>query len=135
MKTDVFINLPVNDLNRSKNFFKKLGFEFKQQFSNEQAACMILNNESYVMLLQEKFFQDFTKNGIADTSQFTEVLLAISVDSKENVNSFLENAIKMGAREAREPQDNNYMYGRSFHDLDGHIWEIFWMDPSGIPQE
>lgn len=135
MKTDVFINLPVNDLNRSKNFFKKLGFEFKQQFSNEQAACMILNHESYVMLLQEKFFQDFTKNGIADTSQFTEVLLAISVDSKENVNSFLENAIKMGAREAREPQDNNYMYGRSFHDLDGHIWEIFWMDPSGIPQE
>lgn len=135
MKTDVFINLPVNDLNRSKNFFKKLGFVFKQQFSNEQAACMILNNESYVMLLQEKFFQDFTKNGIADTSQFTEVLLAISVDSKENVNSFLENAIKMGAREAREPQDNNYMYGRSFHDLDGHIWEIFWMDPSGIPQE
>lgn len=135
MKTDVFINLPVNDLNRSKNFFKKLGFEFKQQFSNEQAACIILNNESYVMLLQEKFFQDFTKNGIADTSQFTEVLLAISVGSKENVNSFLENAIKMGAREAREPQDNNYMYGRSFHDLDGHIWEIFWMDPSGIPQE
>lgn len=133
MKTDVFINLPVNDLEKSKNFFKRLGFEFKKQFSNEQAACLILNKECYVMLLQEKFFQDFTKNGIADTSQFTEVLLAISVDSEEEVNSFLADALKMGAREAREPQDNNYMYGRSFHDLDGHIWEVFWMDPSGIP--
>ncbi len=132
---DVYINLVVKDLKKSVDFFKQLGFDFNQQFSNEQGACMILNKESYVMLLQERFFQDFTKNAIADTSQFTEVLLAISVDSKESVNSFLENALEMGAREAREPQDPGFMYGRSFHDLDGHIWEIFWMDASNMPQE
>ena len=130
MKTDVYINLPVNDLKKSVDFFKQLGFEFNPRYSNEQAACMKLNNESYVMLLQEIFFQDFTKNAIADTSQFTEVLLAISVDSKEHVNTLLEYALELGAREAREPQINNFMFGRSFHDLDGHIWEIFWMKPS-----
>ncbi len=134
MKTDVYINLPVNDLKKSVDFFKQLGFKFNSKFSNEQAACMKLNNESYVMLLQEIFFQDFTKNAIADTSQFTEVLLAISVDSKNNVNSLLEHALGIGAREAREPQVNKFMYGRSFHDLDGHIWEIFWMNPSENPQ-
>lgn len=135
MKTDVYINLPVNDLKKSVNFFKELGFDFDPKFSNEQAACMILNKKCYVMLLQERFFQDFTKNAIADTTQFTEVLLAISVDSKESVNSFLDKALGMGAREARETQDSNFMFGRSFHDLDGHIWEIFWMDISKMPQE
>ncbi len=130
MNTDVYINLPVNDLKKSVDFFKQLGFDFNPKYSNEQAACMKLNNESYVMLLQEIFFQDFTKNAIADTSQFTEVLLAISVDSKEHVNTLLEYALELGAREARDPQDNNFMFGRSFHDLDGHIWEIFWMKPS-----
>jgi hypothetical protein len=135
VKTDVYINLPVNDLKKSVDFFKQLGFDFNSRFSNDQTACMILNNECYVMLLQEMYFRDFTNNGIADTSQFTEVLLAISVDSKEKVNSFLENALRMGAREAREPQDNNFMFGRSFHDLDGHIWEIFWMNPTEITQD
>jgi len=135
LKTDVYINLPVNNLKKSVDFFKQLGFDFNSKFSNEKAACMILNKESFIMLLQERFFQDFTKNAIADTSQFTEVLLAISVDSKEQVNSFLETALGMGAREAREPQDPGFMFGRSFHDLDGHIWEIFWMDASNMPQE
>ncbi len=135
MKSDVYINLPVKDLKKSMEFFKKLGFVFNPSFSNDKAACMILNKRSFVMLLQEKFFQDFTKNGIADTSQFTEVLLAIAVDAKEKVNAFIEKALKMGGREAREPQESKHLFGRSFHDLDGHIWEIFWMSNSNLPNE
>lgn len=135
MATKTFINLAVKDLPETRNFFHALGFNFNEQFSNENGACMIISEESYVMLLQEVFFKEFTKNELADARKVTEVLIALSFDSKEEVNSILEKAIGLGAKEARDPQDHGFMFARSFHDLDGHIWEIFWMNMSEVPQQ
>ncbi len=130
MTTPVFINLCVEDLLRTNNFWQTLGFRFKEKFSNEVATCMILNDQAFVMLLTKPFFTQFTRNPVSDAHRQTEVLLAIGLDSREAVDAFLEKAIAMGAREARDRQDMEHMYSRAFHDLDGHIWEVGWMDPT-----
>jgi uncharacterized protein len=134
MSTKIFVNLPVKDLERSKAFFSKLGYAFNPQFTDEKAACMVIGDDIYTMLLTEPFFKSFTKKDIADTSRTTEVLVALSADSKGNVDELLRKALEAGAKEPRPPQEYDFMYGRSFEDLDGHIWEVFWMDPSAIKQ-
>jgi len=130
MATKMFINLAVKDLKQTMDFFSKLGFLYNPQFTDDNAACMVINDDCSVMLLAEAFFKTFTKKELVDAHKSTEVLTAISADSKDKVNEILDKALAMGATEAREPQDLGFMYGRSFSDLDGHIWEIIWMDQS-----
>lgn len=128
----VFINLPVKNLKRSMEFFSKLGFEYNQQFTDEKAACMILSEEAYVMLLTQPFFQTFTRRALCDSSQHTEVLLAVSCDSREEVDRMVGIAVAGGGKHAMDPQDHGFMYNWSFYDLDDHHWEVLWMDPSTI---
>ena len=128
------MSLPVKDLDKSKEFFAKLGFTFNPQFTNQSAACMVISEDNYAMLLVESFFKTFTKKEIANAQKSTEVIVALSEESKAKVDEMLGKALAAGAREPREPQDHGFMYGRSLEDLDGHIWEIFWMDPQAINQ-
>ena len=132
MTTKIFVNLAVNDLDRSKAFFKQLGFTFNPIFTDETAACMVITDDIYAMLLTYPKFKEFTKKDIADAHKTTEVLTCLSFDSKDEVNELIDKAVAAGGTEAREPQDYGFMYGRSFNDPDGHIWEIIWMDPSHI---
>ncbi len=110
----------------------KLRFKFNPQFTDENATCMIIGDDIFVMLFVEKFFKTFTKNENCDTSKNTEVLLALSADSREKIDQMIKKAIESGGSESREPQDHGSMYGRSFQDIDGHIWEITYMDKSAI---
>lgn len=135
MATKIFVNLPVKDLAVSMEFFSKIGFTFNEQFTDENAACMVVSEDIFVMLLVEPFFQTFTKKEVVDATKATEVLTALSVESREAVDERLAVALEAGAAEAREPQDHDFMYGRSFEDLDGHIWEIFYMDEEKVAQE
>jgi uncharacterized protein len=132
MTTKIFVNLPVEDLDKSKAFFGKLGYRFNPQFTDETAACMVITDDIYTMLLTKAKFQEFTRKPIADATQTTEVLTCLSVESKAKVDEILDAALAAGATEARDPMDYGFMYGRSFNDLDGHIWEIIWMDPQSI---
>ena len=132
MNTKIFVNLAVKDLNKAMEFFSKLGFRFNPQFTDETAACMVISDDIFAMLLTEAKFREFTKKEIADATKTTEVLTCLSTDSKAKVNDIVDTALKEGATEAREPMDYGFMYGRSFNDLDGHIWEIIWMDPSHV---
>ena len=135
MKTKIFVNLPVEDLNKTIDFFTKLGFKFNPQFTDENATCMIVGDDIFVMLLVEKFFKTFTKKEISDTSKNTEVIVALSVEGKENVDQMINKAIEYGGKESREPQDHGWMYGRSFEDIDGHLWEIIYMDESVLKND
>ena len=128
MTTKIFLNLPVRDLNKTIEFFTKLGFKFNPQFTDENATCMIVGEDIFVMLLVEKFFKTFTKKEICDTSKNTEVIVALSVEGREKVDQMINKAIEAGGTESREPQDHGWMYGRSFEDINGHIWEIIYMD-------
>jgi hypothetical protein len=136
MANQIFVNLPVKDLERTKEFFSKLGFTFNPQFTDQNAACMIIGENIYAMLLVEKFFRTFTADKeISDARRSTEVLNALSVDSREDVDEMVEKAIEAGGREFRESQDYGWMYGRALEDLDGHIWEVLYMDKSRMPEE
>jgi len=128
MNRKIFVNLPVRDLEKSKEFFAKLGFGFNPRFTNEDAACMVVSDDIFVMLLTETYFKTFTKKDIADAHSTTEVLVCLSEASRAAVDAHLAKALEAGASEAREAQDLGFMYGRSFSDLDGHIWEIVWVD-------
>lgn len=130
MSTKIFVNLAVQDLDRSMAFFQQLGFEFNPQFTDATAACITITDDIYAMLLTHSKFKEFTKKDIVDAHTMTEVLTCLSFDSKDKVNDLVDKAIAAGATEARDPQDYGFMYGRSFNDLDGHIWEVIWMDPS-----
>ena len=134
MAKQIFVNLPVKDLGKTLEFFKKLGFEFNPQFTDENATCMVVNENIFVMLLVEKFFKTFTQKEICDTTKNTEVITALSTESREKVDQMLENVIKAGGKESRKPQDHGWMYGRSFEDLDGHIWEIIYMDEKALKE-
>lgn len=135
MNTKIFVNLPVKDLNRSMNFFKSMGYTFNPQFTDETAACLVISEDIYAMLLTHEKFKSFTSKEIADSSKTTEVLVALSTDSREKVNELVDKALSAGATKARDPEDYGFMYQRSFNDPDGHTWEILWMDPSYITQE
>lgn len=132
MATKIFVNLPVKDLQKSMNFFGSLGYKFNPQFTDEKAACMVISEDIYSMLLTEAFFQGFTPKTITDAHKSTEVLLALSADSRQAVDELVNKALAAGGTEVREPQDHGFMYARSFNDLDGHIWEVLWMDPNAI---
>jgi len=132
MSTQIFINLPVTDLKKSVEFFTALGFTFNPQFTNENGTCLVISEDIYVMLLVEKFFQTFTPKGIADANQSTEVINALMVESRSRVDQLAEAAFLAGARPVNPPQDHGWMYGRSFQDLDGHLWEVGWMDPDHV---
>jgi len=132
MATKIFLNLPVLNLEKSIQFFKGLGYSFNQQFTDDSAACMVISNDIYAMLLTHDKFNQFTNKNIVDAKKNTEVLVCLSAESRNNVDELLNKALAEGAQEYREPQDYGFMYGRSFEDLDGHIWEVMWMDPSAI---
>jgi len=130
----IFVNLPVKDLQRTKAFFEKLGFTYNAQFTDDKAACMIISEEAYVMLLTEPFFQTFTKKQIADTQRASEGLFCLSCDSRAEVDQLVETALESGGSRAMDPQDHGFMYGWSFYDPDGHHWEVMWMDPGFVNQ-
>lgn len=134
MAKQIFVNLPVKDLGKTIEFFKKLGFEFNPQFTDENATCMIVDENIFVMLLVEKFFKTFTQKEICDTTKNIEVITALSTESREKVDKMLDNVIKAGGKESRKPQDHGWMYGRSFEDLDGHIWEMIYMDEKALKE-
>jgi uncharacterized protein len=124
----IFVNLPVADLDRSVAFYRSIGAEQNVQFSDETAACMVLSETIHVMLLTHAKFAQFTPKRIADARETSEVLLCVSCDSRAAVDEITEAALAAGGREPREPQDHGFMYGRSFEDPDGHIWEPMFMD-------
>ncbi|MFD4029221.1 VOC family protein [Streptomyces sp. NPDC058637] len=126
----IFVNLPVKDLETSKNFFGKLGFGFNPQFSDETTACLVISDTIFAMLISEPRFKDFTKKEIADASRTTEVLLALSADSRDRVDELADAALAAGGSPANDAMDMGFMYGRSFQDPDHHIWEVVWMDPA-----
>src|SRR4029077_417136 len=128
----IFLNLPVRDLKRSIEFFTRLGFSFNPQFTDENAACMIVSEEAFVMLLVEARFKDFTRKQICDTRSQTEGIFALSAESRAEVDELVKTAIAAGGTHAADPIDHGFMYGWSFHDLDGHHWEVVYMDPSAI---
>ena len=129
MPTQVFINLSTKDLEKAKNFYTGLGFSINPQFTDEKAACVVISETIFVMLLKEAFFKTFIQNKeITDTSKNTEVLVALSAESKEKVNEMADKAIDSGGSAFRDPEDHGFMYTRSFQDPDGHIWEIVWMN-------
>lgn len=126
----LFVNLPVQDLTKSVDFFTSLGFGFNQQFSDEKAACLVLSEQACVMLLATPFFATFTTREVADAGATTEAILAISAQSRDEVDALVDQALALGGGAGRAPMDEGFMYGRSFFDLDGHAWEVMWMDPS-----
>ena len=128
----MFVNLPVSNLDRSVAFFTELGFTFDPRFTDENATCMIVSDQAFVMLLSEPFFRGFTKNQICDTSTHTEAIFALSCESKVEVDQIVRKAIDAGGRHALDPVDHGFMYNWSFYDLDGHHWEVLWMDPKAV---
>ncbi len=126
--SNIFVNLPIKNLKKSVEFFSTLGFEFNQQFTDKTTTCMIVSDNIFVMLLEESRFQTFTNKDIVDATKATEVLIALSAESPEQVNEMVNKAIEAGGSHANEKQDHGFMYGWSFQDLDGHIWEVVYMD-------
>ena len=135
MTTQIYVNLPVKNLQNSIDFFTHMGFTFNPRFTDANATCMIVGKNIFVMLLVENFFRTFIKKKLCDATKSTEVLLALAVESREKVDEMMKRALKAGGTEPREPQDHGWMYGRSFEDLNGHIWEVFWMDPTGMGKQ
>jgi predicted lactoylglutathione lyase len=132
MINKIFVNLPVKDLKRSMSFFSSLGFSFNKQFTDENAACLVISKDIYAMLLTEKFYQTFIRKEIADSTKVSEVIVALNCESRGEVDVLVEKALKAGAKEYREPEVYEWMYGRSFEDLDGHLWELGYMDPAHV---
>lgn len=132
---EIFVNIPVRDLKRSVEFFSNLGFEFNPKFTDDKAACMIISDEAYVMLLTEPFFRTFTKRELCNASSQTEGIYALSCASRAEVDEMVKKAIAAGGKPAMDPMDRGFMYGWSFYDPDGHHWEVLWMDPQGFEEE
>lgn len=135
MKTQIFINLPVVDLKRSMDFYTAIGFTNNPLFTDVTAACMALSDEIFVMLLTHAKFSEFTKKKIADTKTTASVINSLSVESNDAVNVFMTKALNAGATEPKEAKDYGFMQQRSMADLDGHLWEVFYMDITKIPQQ
>lgn len=130
----VYLNLPVADLGRSRRFFEALGYRFNEQFSNDEVACLILSDQIRAMLHLPASLRRFTKKDIVDARSSTEVLLALQLDSRAAVDAVMDKALAAGAPEPRAHEEHGFMYGRTFEDPDGHIWEVFWMDPTQMPR-
>ncbi|HSB72637.1 MAG TPA: VOC family protein [Candidatus Methylomirabilis sp.] len=134
MARQIYVNLPVKDLKRSTAFFTALGFNFEPKFTDDNAACMIVAENIFVMLLAENFFKTFTKKELCDAKKCTEVLVCLSCDSRAHVTDLVGKAAAAGGTIPGEPQDHGFMYGHAFEDLDGHIWELISMEPSAKGQ-
>ena len=132
MATNIFVNLPVKDLDKSKAFFIALGYSFNAQFTDDTAASLVISDNIYAMLLTHAKMKEFTSKEIADATKTTEVIVCLSCESREAVDSLADKALAAGGSSCREPMEYGFMYGRSFQDLDGHIWEVIWMDPSFV---
>jgi len=129
MAAQIFVNLPVKDLQRSIAFFRSLGYDFDPKFTDESAACMIVSGDIYVMLLTVEMFRTFTPNDICDATKYTEVLLSLSCESRQGVDDLVRKAVAAGGRTHNEAKDYGFMYTHGYQDLDGHIWEIVYMLP------
>lgn len=130
----VFINLPVKDLEKSKAFYQTLGYTINPQFTDKTGACVVISEDIYSMLLTYDKYNYFVKKDIADANKTSEVINALSTDSREKVDQMMEKVFAAGGKEIRNPEDYGWMYGRAYEDPDGHIWEIFWMDPSHVKE-
>jgi predicted lactoylglutathione lyase len=129
----IFVNLPVKNLEKTKAFFAALGYTFNAQFTDANAACMVIEKDSiFAMLLVEDFFKTFTTKSITDTSTSTEVLVCLSCESRAEVDALVAKAVAAGGTTPREPQDYGFMYGHGFQDIDGHLWELMYMDPNAV---
>lgn len=128
----IFVNLPVNDLEASKKFFTELGYSINKQFSDETAASVVISDTIVAMLLTKEKYASFTKKEIVDATKSSEVLIALSAETREKVDELVDKAIAAGGSPSGETQDYGFMYGRAFDDLDGHTWEVIWMDPSAV---
>lgn len=127
----IFVNLPVENLKRSVEFFTKLGFKFNAQFTDEQSTCMIVNDQVYVMLLEHAKFKSFINKEIAGPNT-TEAILAFGCESADEVRSLTERALAAGAKQINAPEDMGFMFSWGFEDLDGHLWDLFWMNPEHV---
>jgi predicted lactoylglutathione lyase len=134
MSRSLFLNIPVGDLARSMDFFKKLGFSFNAQFTDDTAACLVVSDDAFVMLLTRKRFADFARRPIADAGQQTGAIYAFSAGSRAEVDRIASVALESGGARAGETMDHGFMYLRSFYDPDGHHWEVLWMDPAALVQ-
>lgn len=132
MATKIFVNLPVKDLQRSMDFFTKLGYSFNPQFTDERAACLVISEDIFAMLLTQPFFTSFTKKEINDTSKSAQVIIALSSDSRAAVDELVGKAVAAGGTTPKAAQDHGFMYSHGFEDLDGHIWETVYMDPNYV---
>lgn len=130
----MYVNLPVKDLNKTREFFSNIGFEFNPQFSDDKAACLIINDNTFVQLLVESYFQEFINKPIADVTSTAGGIIALSADSREHVDELADKALAAGGKQSKEPKDHGFMYVRSFEDLNGHLWEIAYMNTMP-PQE
>ena len=130
MATQIFVNLPVKNLSKSVTFFTSVGFTFDPKFTDENATCMIVGENIFVMLLVESFFKTFTAKEICDTKKSTEVLVCLSYDSRQKVDELASKAVAAGVTSPRKPKDHGFMYQHGFEDVDGHIWELIYMEPS-----
>lgn len=130
MATNIFVNLPVRDLPASVKFFTHLGYSFNQHYTDDHATCMIVAENIFVMLLTEQRFKDFTPKPISDARTSTEVLVCLQAESREAVDALVNKALEAGGSTFKEPQDHGFMYGHGYQDLDGHLWEIIYMDPA-----
>jgi predicted lactoylglutathione lyase len=128
----LFVNIPVNDLQRSITFFEALGFTFNEQFTDATATSMLVGSDAYFMLLTKEKFATFSRRPLGDAQKETNALYALGVDSRAEVDEMVNKAVAAGGSHALEPQDHGFMYGWSFYDLDGHHWEVFWMDPAVV---
>ncbi len=133
MATKIFINLPVKDLSKSISFFTNLGFTFNPQFTDDKAGCMVISENIFAMLLTESYFQTFTKKPVSDAKKVTEVLITLDTNSKEELQQLVAKAKEQGADIYSEPQDHGWMYQHGFADLDGHQWELAYMDMTQMP--
>lgn len=134
MATQIFVNLAVKDLSKSMEFFTHLGYSFNPQFTNESGACMVISEQIYTMLLAEDFFKSFIDKDLADSSKCNEALLCLSAESREAVDDMVAKAVAAGGKALRQPVDHGWMYQWGYHDLDGHHWEIAYMDITAFPQ-
>lgn len=129
MPRQIFVNLPVKDVQRSIAFFTALGFSFEPKYTGEKSACMIVDDNIFVMLLEDNYFKTYTQKALCDATRSTEVLVCLSCDSRQQVDDTVARAVESGGSIPREPQDLGFMYGHAFEDLDGHIWELAYMEP------
>ncbi|MFE0556244.1 VOC family protein [Paenibacillus sp. NPDC058910] len=129
---NIFVNLPVKDLEKTKDFFSKIGFDFNAQFTDKNAACLVIGDNIFAMLLTEDYFKTFTKKDLSNAANTTEVILALSAESREQVDEIVNAALSAGGSPSNDPVDHGFMYGWSFQDPDGHLWEVMYMDQSQV---